>query len=162
MVFELFKGGNLQHYIRKQGPLKEFEAAFLFKSILEGLVYLHEKNIMHRDIKPENILFRSNNQNNKDQIVLADFGLATFSNIEEYLFLRCGTPGYVAPEVYKASHPKDHYSEKCDMFSFGVTLFESLTGGSVHFSKRMWTEENFNFAALLQKYPRFCILSNSG
>ena len=162
MVFELFKGGNLQHCIRKQGPLKEFEAAFLFKSILEGLVYLHEKNIMHRDIKPENILFRSNNQNNKDQIVLADFGLATFSNIEEYLFLRCGTPGYVAPEVYKASHPKDHYSEKCDMFSFGVTLFESLTGGSVHFSKRMWTEENFNFAALLQKYPRFCILSNSG
>jgi serine/threonine protein kinase len=49
---------------------------------------------MHRDLKPENLLFRS-----KDSFdcVIADYGLAEFCDAEEYLFVRCGTPGYVAP-----------------------------------------------------------------
>ena len=49
---------------------------------------------MHRDLKPENLIFRA--ENNWD-CVIADFGLAEFSDCPEYLFVRCGTPGYVAP-----------------------------------------------------------------
>ena len=55
---------------------------------------MHEKNIMHRDLKPENLLFKK--EGDLD-CVIADFGLAQFSHAEEYLFVRCGTPGYVAP-----------------------------------------------------------------
>jgi len=62
--------------------------------ILEGLKEMHSRNIMHRDLKPENILFR---YTDKYECVIADYGLAEFADSEEYLFVRCGTPGYVAP-----------------------------------------------------------------
>jgi serine/threonine protein kinase len=52
---------------------------------------------MHRDLKPENILCRSKEKTY--DIVLADFGLATFKNDPKILFKRCGTPGFVAPEI---------------------------------------------------------------
>ena len=55
---------------------------------------MHSKDLMHRDLKPENLLFRKTGD---WDCVIADFGLAEFSNENEYLFVRCGTPGYVAP-----------------------------------------------------------------
>jgi serine/threonine protein kinase len=51
---------------------------------------------MHRDLKPENIILKDNS--NDLHIFLADFGLATYVDKEQY-FRRCGTPGYVAPEI---------------------------------------------------------------
>lgn len=62
--------------------------------ILLGMKEMSEKKIMHRDLKPENLLFR-----NKDSFdcVIVDYGLAEFSDVDEYLFVRCGTPAYVAP-----------------------------------------------------------------
>jgi calcium/calmodulin-dependent protein kinase I len=55
-------------------------------------------NIFHRDLKPENILFRE--KDNLDSICITDFGLADFYNPEgNYIFTRCGSPGFVAPEV---------------------------------------------------------------
>ena len=51
---------------------------------------------MHRDIKPDNLLIKSRLTN---EICLTDFGLGTFSNEKPYLYPKCGTPGYVAPEV---------------------------------------------------------------
>lgn len=51
---------------------------------------------MHRDLKPDNILFRDQDS---DDCVIADFGLGELVDEKQYLFNRCGTPGYVAPEV---------------------------------------------------------------
>ena len=51
---------------------------------------------MHRDIKPENIMFK---QGSHSEVCLVDLGLSTFVDIPNFLFVRCGTPGYVAPEV---------------------------------------------------------------
>lgn len=62
--------------------------------ILKGLKEMYSKGIMHRDLKPENLLFRSHDD---WDCVIADFGLAEFINVSSYLFVRCGTPGYVAP-----------------------------------------------------------------
>ena len=50
---------------------------------------------MHRDIKPSNILFRENS----DSIVLIDFGLSTYMRENDVIFRRCGTRGYIAPEI---------------------------------------------------------------
>ena len=53
---------------------------------------------MHRDIKPENIIVKSKNGKISD-IILADFGLSEHMEKNKLLFNRCGTPGYVAPEI---------------------------------------------------------------
>ena len=64
--------------------------------LLGGLKQMHSKRFMHRDLKPENIMLRDNS---KLSPVIVDFGLATNVDLEKYLFFRCGTPGYVAPEI---------------------------------------------------------------
>lgn len=69
---------------------------------------------MHRDIKPENIMLKENMEP-----VLVDFGLSTHADSEDYIFYRCGTPGYVAPEVTTLEKGKK-ISPICDMFSLGV------------------------------------------
>jgi serine/threonine protein kinase len=51
---------------------------------------------MHRDLKPENLLFKNKIE---FDIVIADFGLASYVNEKELLYKRCGTPGFVAPEI---------------------------------------------------------------
>ena len=142
MIFELFEGGNLRDYIEERGIMTEMQASLLIKLILEGVKYLHSKNIMHRDIKPENILFRSSNIFDKNQIVLADFGLATFNHVPKYVHGNCGTPGFIAPEIFFFSHENDHYGLKCDLFSVGVTLFYILTGEMPFPGKRHLQTEN--------------------
>ena len=51
--------------------------------------------------------------------VIVDFGLATNSDIDKYLFYRCGTPGYVAPEIVTLTE-NSHIEPECDIFSAGV------------------------------------------
>lgn len=57
--------------------------------------------------------------------VIADFGLAQ-STKEDFMFVRCGTPGYVAPEVVNLKDTKAKYEPICDLFSVGV-IFHILT-----------------------------------
>lgn len=83
---------------------------------------------MHRDIKPENILIL-----NKDelQVCFADLGLACMLNDSRNLIIKCGTPGYVDPDVLKGRR----FSEKSDIFSLG-SLFFNLISGRLLFSGR--------------------------
>jgi serine/threonine protein kinase len=93
---------------------------------------MHSKKIMHRDLKPENILLRK-----KDTLdcVIADFGLAEFRDSEIYLFTRCGTPGFVAPEVINIKDMKAKYHSICDIFSLGLIFYMLLFGKSLFKSK---------------------------
>jgi serine/threonine protein kinase len=64
---------------------------------------MQSKNIMHRDIKPENILFQQKNcldEDNSDKgLKIVDYGLATYQHEKTIIFTKCGTPGFVAPEI---------------------------------------------------------------
>jgi len=62
------------------------------KDLISAIEEMTSKNIIHRDIKPDNIMVE-----NGGIAKLVDFGLATDVREEEYLFVRCGTPGFVAP-----------------------------------------------------------------
>lgn len=64
------------------------------KNLLKGLEHLNSLKIIHRDLKPENIMFK---QLDSYDLAICDFGLATYANQQKYLFVRCGTPGFVAP-----------------------------------------------------------------
>lgn len=76
--------------------------------------------IFHRDLKPENLLLKSKDKN--FEIMIADFGLAGFQN-KDLIFRRCGTPGFVAPEILLYTDGNPIYDLKCDVFSAGVILY---------------------------------------
>ena len=92
----------------------------IMQNLLQILAYIHSKGIMHRDVKPENLMLRK--KNNLEEICLIDFGLSTFIDLDDYLYRRCGTPGYVGPEVVTLK-PGEKYNEKCDIFSAGVIFY---------------------------------------
>lgn len=100
----------------------------MLKGLLEGIQEMHSQGIMHRDLKPENILFKT--QGDYD-CVIADYGLSEFENEEKYLFVRCGTPGYVAPEVINIKDMKQRYKTSCDIFSLGLIFHVLLKGKSI-------------------------------
>lgn len=87
-------------------------------SIISAVEYIHSKNILHRDIKPENLILRR--KGDVREVVIADFGLADYYDPKgDYMFKRCGTPGYVAPELLQDKI----YDYKIDIFSLGVLMF---------------------------------------
>lgn len=87
------------------------------KSLLLGLEHLHSRNIYHRDLKPQNIMFRSKHTS---EVVIVDFGLSTFVTSKNYIFYRCGTPGFMAPELLKAKNTKKKADPIGDIFSLGL------------------------------------------
>lgn len=127
MILELITGGNLKDYIHKQGKCNEQECAIILRSLLKSIIYLNENEIMHRDIKPDNILFRKLPLT-EESIVLADFGLSVLDKKVLKNYYRGGTPGFVAPEVINYDQEKDFYSNKCDLYSIGITFYYMLFG----------------------------------
>ncbi|CAK81148.1 unnamed protein product (macronuclear) [Paramecium tetraurelia] len=126
MVLELLSGGSLLDLIGQKKLFQLQEIQQLLGGLLLGLKEMHQKEIMHRDIKLENILFKS--QNELPSVVIADFGLATHVNQNKYLYYRCGTPGYVAPEVINNKDGKLKYSSICDIYSLGLVFYILLSG----------------------------------
>lgn len=117
LVLEVLHGGELFERIIKKGFYSEQDACVLMKRLLTALEYMHNKGVMHRDMKPENLILKENS--NDWNVKIADFGLATFINSGDFLYKRCGTPGYVAPEILEDKK----YDQKVDIFSAGVILY---------------------------------------
>lgn len=118
LVFEVLDGGDLLNKMTKPNfkGFREQEYKFIIKQILLALDALHEKDIMHRDLKPENIFF-TDCQNLA--LKLGDFGFCEFSTKTTHVLTKCGTPGYLAPEILTGQK----YDQKCDLFGVGVILF---------------------------------------
>ena len=121
LVLEMISGGNLQERLNQKQQYSEKQVRGLMKGILEGIAFIHSKRIMHRDIKPNNILLRTS-QDGEDDVCIADFGLATPLDVPSYLFFRCGTPGFAAPEIIENIDPLKKYDPVCDVFSSGAVL----------------------------------------
>ncbi|CAD8098705.1 unnamed protein product [Paramecium primaurelia] len=126
VALELLEGGSLYDLIKDKIILNTKQIQQILVGVLQGLCHMHEKEIMHRDLKLENILFKQ--QKKMETVVVADFGLATHVNEPVYLYCRCGTPGYVAPEVINIKDMKGHYSSVCDIYSLGLVFYLLLTG----------------------------------
>lgn len=128
LVLELIEGGELLNYISSKESLTFRDYWKVMRCIMEAVAYMSDKRVMHRDLKPDNMILKEKNKLESCTLKLADFGLATLCDVPEYLFKRCGTPGFVAPEVINApSNENIHYEPKCDVFSAGVIFYILLT-----------------------------------
>ena len=131
LVLELLEGGELFNHISSKNNIGLVDVHRVMRCLLEALAYLADRKIMHRDLKPENMILKDKGKLENCTLKLVDFGLATVCDIPEYLFKRCGTPGYVAPEIINApSNENIHYTPKCDVFSAGIIFYILLTGKS--------------------------------
>lgn len=122
IVFEYIDGYTLKDLIKRSAPLQPKTAINIIQQVLFALEHAHEKGIIHRDIKPQNVMITS------DGIVkLADFGIARVSAASTKTFGGSNIMGsvhYISPEQVRG----DEVTEKSDLYSVGIMLYEMLTG----------------------------------
>ncbi|XP_047951386.1 serine/threonine-protein kinase STY46-like isoform X2 [Salvia hispanica] len=120
IVTEYMSGGSVYDYLHKQrGTFKLPALLKVAIDVSKGMNYLHQNNIIHRDLKAANLLMDEN-----EVVKVADFGVARVISQSGVMTAETGTYRWMAPEVIEHK-PYDH---KADVFSFGVVLWELLTG----------------------------------
>nr|CAG8511205.1 8855_t:CDS:10 [Entrophospora candida] len=125
IFLEYVPGGSVTTMINNYGPLKEKLIKSFVKQILQGLNYLHEKDIIHRDIKGANVLVDS-----RGKIKISDFGIS--KKVEDQFMEATsahrpslqGSVFWMAPEVVKQTA----YTSKVDIWSLGCLIVEMFTG----------------------------------
>ena len=133
LELELLGGTDLFHYISSKGVVAEPEAARITSDILRCLIAMNGIGVAHRDIKPANVLMCQGNvhtsmpMSQAARVKVCDFGMSTFVGVDGQVRGRCGTPGYVAPEIF-TSGLHGGYGNKIDVYSAGVTLYVMLCG----------------------------------
>ncbi|XP_042268198.1 serine/threonine-protein kinase BRSK2 isoform X4 [Thunnus maccoyii] len=120
LVLEHVSGGELFDYLVKKGRLTPKEARKFFRQIMSALDFCHSHSICHRDLKPENLLL-----DEKNNIRIADFGMASLQVGDSLLETSCGSPHYACPEVIRG---EKYDGRKADVWSCGVILFALLVG----------------------------------
>ncbi|XP_028806153.1 putative receptor-like protein kinase At4g00960 [Neltuma alba] len=128
LIYEYVPNKSIDFFLfdpEKQRVLDWFERFKIIRGIAQGLCYMHQHSrlkVIHRDLKLCNILL-----DDKMNPKISDFGMARMIAIDEDQGSTkriVGTYGYMAPEylIY------GHFSEKSDVFSFGVIILELLSG----------------------------------
>jgi serine/threonine-protein kinase len=157
LVMELVPGSTLAERIER-GAIPLEEALPLAMQIAEAVEYAHEHGIVHRDLKPANVKLT-----NDGAVKVLDFGLAkalcddplspdvtnspTLSAVATRAGIILGTAAYMSPEQAKGRTA----DRRSDVWSFGVVLFEMLTG------RRLYRSETANetLALVLTQEPDF-------
>lgn len=145
LVMEIIEGKELYEI---RGKLSLNDLLTIMKVMLEVGRYLEEIGLVHRDIKLKNIIVVDGEKLSPCNIKLIDFGMACYVN-RQPIMPKCGTPGFIAPEVLKQSAKLPiPIMPNIDSYSIGVVLYEMLFR-SHPFNLR--TEEDSNKIARLLK-----------
>ena len=134
LLMEYCPQGDLSRLVGKNIDYLPYYA----RDILEGLHALHSEGKIHRDMKPENVLIRNNGK-----AALTDFGVVGEMDQSKRISIvgwwnkrpkqMQGTPLYMAPEMFDRVGGGVTYLPTVDIWSFGVMMYEILTGGSFPF-----------------------------
>ncbi|KAG8137293.1 hypothetical protein E2320_004545 [Naja naja] len=120
LILDFLRGGDLFTRLSKEVMFTEDDVKFYLAELALALDHLHSLGIIYRDLKPENILL-----DEEGHIKLTDFGLSKESiDHEKKAYSFCGTVEYMAPEVVN----RRGHTQSADWWSFGVLMFEMLTG----------------------------------
>ncbi|QLG70103.1 hypothetical protein HG535_0A00420 [Zygotorulaspora mrakii] len=123
IIMEYCGGGSCADLLKNLyiNGMPEDKVSYITREMLKGLAYLHQQKKIHRDIKAANILITD-----EGKIKLGDFGVSgqIKATLKRGTFV--GTPFWMAPEV--VSKNSDGYTEKVDIWSLGITVYELLKG----------------------------------
>ncbi|KAK3905104.1 kinase-like domain-containing protein [Staphylotrichum tortipilum] len=122
LILEFAGKGELYKHLRRENRFPEWKAAQYIAQMAAALRYLHRKHVIHRDIKPENILVGIHGE-----IKISDFGWSVHAPNNRRKTL-CGTLDYLPPEMIKSGSKDNWYTEKVDLWSLGVLMYEFLVG----------------------------------
>jgi hypothetical protein len=124
LVTELIPHGDLRGFLNSSpSPLPIAQGLEIGLAVARGLAAIHEQGIVHRDVKPRNILM--DRKDGRWVPKITDFGMARSTgsiSIGEF-----ASPGYAAPEQVDLT-ARDDPGPDSDMFSFGMVLYELITG----------------------------------
>jgi calcium/calmodulin-dependent protein kinase I len=134
MLLDYKKDGDFEQVIPPEG-LPEDEVRGCMAQVCNALGYLHGLSAVHRDLKPSNVL-REMAEDGSVKAILADFGLAAHVNDTKKIANRCGTGGFIAPEMFrvdwetKGSTQAANVITKIDIFSFGMLVYTMAYGSN--------------------------------
>lgn len=122
-VMEYLDGRSLRELIHDRGHLGPYHGVEIVRDAARGVAFAHQHGVIHRDIKPSNVMIGRDGQ-----VKIVDFGLAFHktSQILTATGISLGTPAYMSPEQIEGG--RHEITERSDIYSLGVTLFETLTG----------------------------------
>ena len=120
MIMEHVEGSSLDQKLQSEKPDSGRVVHFMVQ-VLSALSYAHQRGVVHRDVKPSNILVRAD-----DSVKLTDFGIASRAGDARLtgLGMALGSLYYMSPEQVKGLA----LDSRSDIYSAGVTLYESVTG----------------------------------
>ena len=145
-IMEYINGGTLSDYLSsyklKTGkPFSQKMIQHFVKQIVQGLIYIHSKNIIHRDLKLDNILLsfpskipKENREYSQATVKIIDFGLSTQKT---FAMSNPGTPAYMDPIILQKFNKSGGikrfrlYDKKADIWSLGAITYEMLTGQNI-------------------------------
>uniref|UniRef100_A0A8C1DM98 non-specific serine/threonine protein kinase n=1 Tax=Cyprinus carpio carpio TaxID=630221 RepID=A0A8C1DM98_CYPCA len=120
LILDFLRGGDLFTRLSKEVMFTEEDVKFYLAELALALDHLHSLGIIYRDLKPENILL-----DEEGHIKVTDFGLSKEAiDHDKRAYSFCGTIEYMAPEVVN----RRGHTQSADWWSFGILMFEMLTG----------------------------------
>src|SRR5260370_30540566 len=121
-VMEFIEGEPVNELLQRRGRLTWEEVVEIGKQVCAALKHAHDQGIVHRDIKPSNLMVTADGT-----VKLTDFGIAKDLDVTQLTAANCtvGTASYMSPEQCRGERD---LTFKSDLYSFGVVLYELLTG----------------------------------
>lgn len=155
ILLEYCSGGDLYDKVHGSGPFKESKSAEIVGDILKALDHIHAKDMVHRDVKAENVLLST-----QGRAVLSDFGIASMVSDSKAMQVRCGSPGYVAPEILAGVA----YNVKVDIFGVGAILHFLMTCNLPFTGRDVATilQKNARCEIKMEMNPRLTRMSSNG
>mmetsp|Transcript_23254 Transcript_23254/g.64955 ORF Transcript_23254/g.64955 Transcript_23254/m.64955 type:complete len:682 (+) Transcript_23254:57-2102(+) len=142
MVMDMYPD-SLTKALERSGLWTEEATLDVVGGLFAGIAHLHSRGIVHRDVKLDNILLDEH-----EEAVLCDFGFSASVHDSESMKVKCGTPGYMAPEMVGES---GIYGEKVDVFAAGVVHY-ALISKTVPFAS---TDIRMSIQRTLACKPKF-------
>jgi tRNA A-37 threonylcarbamoyl transferase component Bud32 len=126
VAIEYVNSVDLSTVIRQRGRFAVADARRLLQGLCLAIDHIHSNGIVHRDLKPHNVMLRIDDDRERLEPVLMDFGIAKLIRGDSITDSNAiGTIGYMAPEQIQTARDVDH---RADIYALGILLYEMLTG----------------------------------